>query len=83
MPAGKSQLTIVGNCRLGGSACLRIWQRWLSKAGELAVSQTRTSPKNSAWSVTAAKSSGRSMVALRVCCSSSSASGIVPPRANA
>ena len=42
-----------------------------------------TSPKNSEWSVTAAKSSGRSRLVLRVCCSSSSASTMLAPWANA
>ena len=45
-----------------------------SKATKPGVVHRSTSPKNSAWSVTAAKSSGRSIWALRVCASVSSAS---------
>ena len=81
---GRARRRSTRNCwSAGGSA----WRRMLAHAGRRrraspASCRGRTSPKNSAWSVTAAKSSGRSMCALRVCCLVVVARrAISPPRA--
>src|SRR5262249_12710737 len=66
---GKSHWTIVRNCVCGVSTERNIWQMSKSYGTEPGVAHSSDSPKNSEWSVTAAKSSGRSRRAVRVGCS--------------